>query len=47
MELDKHRIFVDDPEEQGIKAQGPDTYNLLCGASASCNLITIKMYAER
>lgn len=47
MTLGNHKIIADEPEHFGGQDLGPNPYELLSGALASCTAITIQMYARR
>lgn len=47
MSLGKHKLIADEPESYGGLDKGPNPYQLLSAALASCTAITIQMYAKR
>ncbi len=47
IEMGKHWITADEPEEDGGTDEGPSPQELLAGSLASCTAITIEMYANR
>lgn len=42
-----HIYLADEPEAVGGDNTGPNPYNYLLGALASCKIITVQMYAQR
>jgi putative redox protein len=47
VEVDGHRLIVDEPEEAGGADSGPSPTRLLTASLAACTAITIEMYADR
>ncbi|MEO8686959.1 MAG: OsmC family protein [Solirubrobacteraceae bacterium] len=47
LEVRKHRLTADEPEEQGGDDMGPNPQELLAASLASCTAITVEMYANR
>ena len=47
VEAGNHQLIVDEPVEVGGLGTGPNPFDLLCAALASCTLMTLKLYAER
>ena len=47
IEIRKHIVACDEPEEAGGDDTGPSPQELLAAALASCTAITIEMYATR
>jgi putative redox protein len=47
IDVNGHRLVVDEPEEAGGKDIGPSPSALLASALAGCTAITIEMYADR
>ena len=41
-----HQLVMDEPVEVGGSGTGPNPFDLLCAALASCTLMTLKLYAE-
>ena len=41
-----HQLVMDEPVEVGGLGTGPNPFDLLCAALASCTLMTLKLYAE-
>lgn len=42
-----HGILMDEPVAAGGLGTGPNPFDLLCAAIASCTLMTLKLYAQR
>ena len=42
-----HRLYSDEPQEQGGDDSGPSPQELLAASLASCTAITMEMYAQR
>jgi putative redox protein len=42
-----HQLILDEPIEVGGTGTGPNPFDLLCAALASCTLMTLKLYAAR
>jgi putative redox protein len=47
LEVRKHRLTADEPEDHGGDDQGPSPQELLAASLASCTAITMEMYAKR
>ena len=47
IEIGRHQITADEPEEQGGTDAGPSPQELLAASLASCTAITMEMYANR
>jgi putative redox protein len=47
VEIDGHKLVVDEPTEAGGANLGPSPTRLLAGALATCTAITVEMYAGR
>lgn len=47
IDVDGHRLVVDEPESKGGKDQGPSPAALLASSLAGCTAITVEMYADR
>jgi putative redox protein len=47
VEIRKHSLVSDEPEEHGGADSGPSPQELLAASLASCTAITMVMYAER
>lgn len=47
MALGSHKMLADEPENFGGKNLGPNPYEFLSAALASCTAMTIQMYAKR
>src|SRR3954454_9490368 len=47
VEVRKHHLTADEPEDQGGDDEGPSPQELLAASLASCTAITIEMYAKR
>lgn len=47
LEMRRHRLTADEPENQGGDDAGPNPQELLAASLASCTAITIEMYARR
>ena len=47
VEMGKHRLIADEPTSSGGGAEGPNPYDLLAAALASCTAMTIYFYAKR
>ncbi len=47
IKLGRHKLTADEPEHLGGQDKGPNPYQLLSSALASCTAITIQMYAKR
>jgi putative redox protein len=46
VEAGAHQLVLDEPIEVGGMGTGPNPFDLLCAALASCTLMTLKLYAE-
>ena len=42
-----HRLVADEPREAGGDDQGPNPYEYLAAALASCTVMTLRLYADR
>ncbi len=42
-----HRLLADEPREAGGDDRGPNPYELLAAALASCTVMTLRLYADR
>ena len=47
VEVRKHHLTADEPEDQGGQDEGPSPQELLAASLASCTAITMEMYAKR
>jgi putative redox protein len=47
LEVRKHRLTADEPEDHGGDDQGPSPQELLAASLASCTAVTMEMYAKR
>jgi putative redox protein len=47
VEMGRHRLTADEPEDQGGTDQGPSPQELLAASLASCSAVTLEMYANR
>jgi putative redox protein len=47
LEVGKHQLTADEPEDQGGEDMGPSPQELLAASLASCTAITMEMYAKR
>jgi putative redox protein len=47
VEIRRHVVVADEPEEQGGDDSGPSPEELLAASLASCTAVTMAMYAER
>ncbi len=47
VEVRKHSLTADEPEDQGGDDMGPSPQELLAASLASCTAITMEMYAKR
>ena len=47
LEVRKHRLTADEPEDLGGDDMGPSPQELLAASLASCTAITMEMYARR
>ena len=47
IEIGRHHVTSDEPEERGGRDEGPSPQELLAASLASCTAITIEMYARR
>jgi putative redox protein len=47
VEVRKHQLTADEPEDQGGEDMGPSPQELLAASLASCTAITMEMYAKR
>jgi putative redox protein len=47
IEIRKHEIHADEPEENGGEDAAPSPQELLAASLASCTAITVEMYAKR
>src|ERR671939_2093298 len=47
VEVRKHHLTADEPEDHGGADEGPSPQELLAASLASCTAITMEMYAKR
>jgi putative redox protein len=47
VEIRRHRVTADEPEDHGGDDSGPSPQELLAASLASCTAITMEMYAQR
>lgn len=47
VEINEHRLVVDEPVDKGGEDRGPTPQELLAGSLAACTAITLEMYARR
>ena len=47
IEIGRHQLVVDEPEEKGGADAGPAPHDLLAASLAGCVAITLEMYAAR
>jgi putative redox protein len=47
IQIRRHELTVDEPEEEGGHDDGPTPQELLAASLASCTAITLEMYARR
>ena len=47
IEMGKHWVTADEPEQDGGDDTGPSPQDLLAGSLAACTAITVEMYAKR
>jgi putative redox protein len=47
VEIRRHVVVADEPQDQGGDDSGPSPEELLAAALASCTAVTMAMYAER
>ena len=47
VEVDGHKVILDEPEESGGSNAGPSPTRLLTASLAACTAITMEMYADR
>jgi putative redox protein len=47
VQIGKHELAVDEPEDLGGDDAGPSPEELLAASLASCTAVTMEMYAER
>ncbi len=47
IDVNGHRIVVDEPEDKGGEDSGPSPSALLASSLAGCTAITVEMYADR
>ncbi len=45
--MGKHQIIADEPNESGGKDEGPNPMQLLLASLGACTAITLRMYADR
>lgn len=43
----EHRFMADEPVSYGGLSSGPNPFDLVCAALASCTVMTMRLYAER
>ena len=47
VEIGRHEVVADEPEDRGGTDTGPNPQELLAASLASCTAVTMEMYAER
>jgi putative redox protein len=47
VEVDGHKVILDEPEESGGSDAGPSPTRMLTASLAACTAITMEMYADR
>ena len=47
IEVGRHRLTADEPEDHGGQDEGPSPQELLAASLATCTAITMEMYAKR
>ena len=47
VQIGKHLILADEPEDKGGENTGPDPYGLLMAALGACTAMTLQLYARR
>jgi putative redox protein len=47
IQIRQHRLYADEPTDQGGDDSGPSPQEMLAASLASCTAITMEMYAQR